>query len=125
MLGDLLRRAQRRGGLAHGLEPEAAARVVVEFPFVGDADRFGILGIPGRIETPSPVSTSFLRPTMREISRRFAGLRPPLTAPTGRSSATHSFFKRGQDIDLLLPEDIGGSLPQPFSDPFAFKSGVG
>jgi AcrR family transcriptional regulator len=29
MLRDLLRRAQRRGDLAHGLEPEAAARVLI------------------------------------------------------------------------------------------------
>jgi hypothetical protein len=29
MLEDLLRRAQRRGDLAHGLEPEAAARVLI------------------------------------------------------------------------------------------------
>src|SRR5215472_12866940 len=38
---------------------------------------------------------------LRSPSRvRCAGLRPPLTAPTGRSSAhpTHSFFKRGRNI---------------------------
>ncbi len=29
MLGDLLRRTQQRGDLAHGLEPEAAARVLI------------------------------------------------------------------------------------------------
>src|SRR4029077_16545184 len=34
---------------------------------------------------------------------RFAGLRPPLTAPTGRSSAhpTHSDFKRGHNMHIL------------------------
>src|SRR5246127_1085075 len=35
---------------------------------------------------------------------RFAGLRPPLTAPTGRSSAhpTHSDFKRGSSINYAF-----------------------